>query len=525
MSRRFLIALIIALMGISFLAGAWISFRPSSSVSARKILRYVDPMHPSYTSDKPGIAPDCGMALEPVYADGTTDKSATSLPPGTIQVAPERLQQIGVKTGTVERSGDSQTLRLPGRVAPDERRLYVINSTIDGWITGVRSSTTGSQVKKNEVLASFYSPEFLSAAQALLFALNSMDRTQAGGAANLAQQGQMDQYTINLKQYRDSLRNLGMGDEQVNEMIRTRKFMENVDITAPGDGFLISRSVSAGQRFERGKELFRIADLSKVWILVDTYGTESEQLKPGQMVTATLPGKNRRFQARVSSVLPQFDPASRTLKVRLEANNPGFHLRPDMFVDVELPVRQPSMLAIPNEAVLDSGLKKTVFIEKGNGVFEPREVTTGRSFGTRVEILSGLKVGEKIAISGTFLLDSESRMRTAAAGITGPATPDPVCGMYVDEARAKAKGLIIEREGKTLYFCSLECQQKAPMPGATKSTSATPAKGKKPAGDEHPAAHATPPAATPPKPAEHAEHQAPPAPAARPQSHDGGGHH
>lgn len=498
MGRRLILLGILALMAVSFLAGAWISYRTAGKGAAgggRKILHYVDPMHPSYTSDKPGIAPDCGMPLEPVYADGAVGSgSATAnLPPGTVQVSPDKLQAIGVTIGTVEKSGGSQLLRLPGRVAPDETRTYVINATIDGWITSVGTNTTGSIVHKDEVLATFYSSEFLSAGQALIYAVNSMDRVQTGNpAANQAQRDQMKQFNLSLSQYRDSLRNLGMGDRQINEMIRTRKYMENVDIDSPANGIVLVRNVSPGQRFERGKELYRIADLSRVWILVDTYGAEVDQLRPGKLVTATVPGRNLTYHARVSKVPPIFDPASRTLKVRLELDNPRSILRPDMFMDVELPVTLPQMLSVPAESVLDSGLKKTVFVERGPGLFEPREVETGRSFGNRLEILSGLKEGERIVISGTFLIDSESRMKTAASGITGPAEQDPACGMYVDTAKARAAGNFLESGGKTYYFCSDSCKRdflkKAGKPSAATGSPAakpTPA----PMHDMHGAGH------------------------------------
>lgn len=520
MSSRLVIVGVLLLVATSFLAGAWISHRSTkqgTTAGERKILHYVDPMHPSYTSDKPGIAPDCGMPLEPVFADGTTGGSATAkLPPGTVHVSPERLQLIGVKTAVVEHAGGSHTLRLPGRVAPDERRIYVINSTIDGWINDIKPYTTGSIVKKNQILAAFYSPEFLSATQALLFALNSMDRAQSNPAlGSQMQQDQMTQFGLSLKQYRDSLRNLGMGDPQINEMIRTRKFMENVDIIAPGDGFILARNVSPGQRFDKGKELYRIADLSKVWVLVDTYGTEAEQLKPGSTLRVSSATSSRTYAGRVSDVLPQFDPISRTLKVRLEVNNPGFHLRPDMYVDVELQVRMPSMLSVPAEAVLDSGLKKTVFIEHSPGTFVAREVETGRSGGGRIEILSGLTAGERIAISGTFLLDSESRMKSAATGISGTPRQDPVCGMYIDEAKARAAGLTVDSGGVTHFFCSVEDKNrflknpaaKMPMPVSP----APPLQQAKPAAQMRKAGHkAHAPAAPEARPAEeHAGHQMP----------------
>jgi len=467
MNRVLLSAGLVLLLAGSFLAGAWVSHRPAHLASADgggKVLYWVDPMHPSYTSDKPGIAPDCGMPLEPVYAAGAKGAAGAAsqppLPPGTVAVSPEQQQLIGVKVGQVERTGATQTLRLSGRVVPDELRTYVINATIDGWITGVGNNTTGSIVKKDEVLATFYSSEFLSAGQALIYALTSMDRSLGSSAANQAQRDQMQQFNVSLKQYRDALRNLGMGDAQIERMIKTRSYIENVDIASPGNGLVLTRNISPGQRFERGKELYRIADLSRIWVLVDTYGAESELLKPGASLKVTIPNRNHSFTGRVAKVPPQFDPGSRTLKVRLEVDNPKYLLRPDMFVDVELPSRMPEMLAIPAEALIDSGLKKTVFVERAPGSFEPREVETGRNSAGRVEIVSGLREGERIAVSGTFLLDSESRMKTAAAGIASTPHRDPVCGMYVDEAKAKAAGHTVARNGVTSYFCSDDCLKK-----------------------------------------------------------------
>jgi len=469
MSKRLLIFGILLLMLGSFLVGTLISSRVTARKTAangRKILHYVDPMHPSYTSDKPGIAPDCGMSLEPVYAAGAgtaTDKNIAAFPPGTVQLSADRQQLIGVRTATAEVSASQQTLRLTGRVVADETRVYVINATIDGWITKVTAVTTGSIVREEQVLASFYSPEFLSASSALLFALGSMDRVQAvggGSPQSQVQKDQMTQFNVNLQQYKDSLRNLGMGRRQIEEMIHSRKYTENIDITSPGYGIILARNVSDGQRFAKGEQFFRIGDLSKVWIVVDTYGADVDHFRPGMAVKVTMPNRGRTFHARVSSVLPQFDPVSRTLKVRLEADNPGFILRPDMFVDIELPIKLPAMLSLPSEAVLDSGLKKTVFIERAHGSFEPREVETGRNLGNMVEIVAGLKAGEKVVISGTFLLDSESRMKNAAAGISSTAQQDPVCGMYLDEGRARAAGHIIEAGGRTNFFCSDDCKQK-----------------------------------------------------------------
>ena len=172
----------------------------------------------------------------------------------------------------------------------------------------------------------------------------------------------------------------------------------------------------------------------------------------------TLPIRIPTLWATVTDIIPEFDKVTQTLKVRLEADNPGYSLRPDMFVDVEFPVDLPATVHVPVDAVLDSGLKKTVFVDRGDGYFEPRKVETGWRFGDRVEITQGLEAGERIVISGNFLVDSESRMRLAAAGMYGEVTKDPVCGHNLDESKAKAAGHQSQYNHKTYYFCSEECQ-------------------------------------------------------------------
>jgi RND family efflux transporter MFP subunit len=455
-------SLILILLVGSFLTGSWYSQRESTRNNAsggRRILYYVDPMNPSHTSDKPGIAP-CGMKMEPVYADelsaGQASGNVTPMPPGSVRISPEKQQIIGVRLDQVEKTTLNHMIRTTGRVVADETRIYRINAAVDGWITEVLPNTVGSMAKKDETLASFYSPEFLGAQQAYLYALGAMDRFQATGKETPSQ---IDLTKANIQQYKDSLKNQGMSDLQIEEIAKTRQYTQKIYIVSPADGFILVRNVSPGERFEKGKELYRIADLSRIWVLGDLFENEAQYIKPGTKVRVSLPHQKKNFQAAVSKVLPQFDAATRTLKVRLEVENPHFALRPDMFVDVEFPITLPPTLTVPVDAILDSGLRKTVFVDLGNGFFEPRQVETGWRFGDRVEISKGLMPGERIVISGTFLLDSESRMKMAAAGVYGTSSKDPVCGMDVDESKAKAAGRMSERRGRTYYFCADVCKQ------------------------------------------------------------------
>jgi RND family efflux transporter MFP subunit len=249
-----------------------------------------------------------------------------------------------------------------------------------------------------------------------------------------------------------------MSEVQIEEIAKERRYTQSIHLISPATGFVLVRDIAPELRFERGKELYRIADLSRVWILADLFGKEEEYVRPGSNAKVrSAQNPDRVFGARVSNLLPQFDPVTRTLKVRLEADNPGYALRPEMFVDVEFPTNLPPTLTIASDAVIDTGLRKTVFLDRGHGYFEPRHVETGRRFGDRVEITKGLMEGERIVLSGNFLLDSESRMKLATEGLPEDYVVDPVCGMGVDPRKAASRKSV--RQGETYYFCSDTCKE------------------------------------------------------------------
>ena len=479
MRKIALSVIVLALIVVSFMTGSWYSKRHASSPNeqgGRKVLYYVDPMHPAYRSDKPGIAPDCGMPLEPVYEGGPeygTGSDASRSLPGTVRISPERQQLIGVRADVAERTTRTYLVRTVGRVVPDETRIYRIVSGSDGWVKKIFEATTGSLVKKDELLANFSTSEYVSAMKAYLYGLRSLDRVEASATEP---KSQTEVTNANIELYRNALRNLGMSDYQLDEIKRTKTGGDVIEIRAPAAGFILSRNVSLNQRMEKGAEMFKIADLSRVWILADIFENEAQYFQPGVTATVSLPHQQKTFPAKVSDVLPQFDPGSRTFKVRLEADNPGFMLRQEMFVDVTLPVVLPPSLTVPMDAILDSGLKKIVFVDRGNGYFEPRKVETGWHFGDRIQIVRGISPGERVVVSGNFLIDSESRMQMAASGVSGAPATDPSCGHTVDRNKAKAAGRTSEYRGTTYYFCSAECKQKfdndperalARTPGAT----------------------------------------------------------
>lgn len=421
-----LIAVIVAFR-LGSHSGRRIAVVPAAA-EARSVLYYVDPMHPAYRSDKPGIAPDCGMQLEPVYAGvplvvAASAQAGAALPPGSVSIDPARQQLFGVRVGPVEETSGSYKLRLLGRVAADEAKIYKINAGIEGYIQEVSAATTGSFVRKDQVLATFAAPMASMTLQTFVLNLGAEDRFKKSAAEGTVEGQSVASVNANLQLRVQQLQNLGMSTLQMDEIRKTRQIPDTIKIVSPVDGFVVSRNVSPGQKFERDMEWYRIADLRRVWVVADVFESEAQYLKPGMQVRVSLPDQNVTFAGRVSNVLPQFDVATRTLKARIEVENQGYALRPDMFVNVELPVAFSRALVVPADAVLDSGLKKTVFIEQGKGVFSPRVVETGRRLNDRVEIVKGLEPGEKIVISGNFLVSSESRLQEAAETYAPVADP------------------------------------------------------------------------------------------------------
>lgn len=479
MNKPALVGSLVVVAFGAFLAGRYTrKASPEDQPRAKHILYYVDPMHPAYKSDRPGTAPDCGMALEPVY-EGEDLASKLQLGPGAVAIAADKQQLIGVRVESVEKNSGSRLVRTTGRVTANDNLVYRLMAGTDGWIQSLQDNPAGTVVKKDQLLATFYSREFRNAEQAYIGSLASIDRVKASRPADDPNRLSDSSVRINEEQ----LRTLGMSEAQIHELGNTRQVTGDIQIVAPADGIVLARDISPSQRFEKGTELYRVADLSKVWILADLFGDQSGALRPGMRVTVNVRELGKTISAKVSDVPPLFDSASRTLKLRLEADNPGMVLRPDMLVDVEFQVPAPVGISVPQEAVLDSGLQKIVYLETSDGVFEPRIVELGSAFAGRVSVKRGLVEGDRVVTSGNFLIDSESRMKPAnvqtvnekqagpaahvatkmqKASMAGAAemVHDPVCGMALDRNKATASGHIETYNGETVAFCSDKCRDK-----------------------------------------------------------------
>jgi YHS domain-containing protein len=402
------------------------------------------------------------MPLEPVYADSPAPGARGGITPGAVPVRADRVQLIGVAREQVRTRTLRHNLRLLGTVSADETRLFRISAATKGLTREMGPATTGSLVGQGDVLASYYTQEVAVPQQnyiRILQALQVLKQTGQNPYDNLQGGGQLAAYEKNLQTTRQTLMNLGMSPEQIEEIGRKGFPAPLVQIRAPAAGFVTARNISLGESFVEGKELYTIAGLDRVWILGDAFEGQERFFIPGMPATVTLPGTGQTLTAEVSEVLPWFDTGTRTLKIRLVAGNSGFVLRPGMFVDIEIPVEAGPGIFLPKEAVLDSGKRRAVFVEQDEGVFVPRTVRTGQRVGEQIEIVAGLMEGETVVTSGNFLLDSESQMRSAGATAATDVEIDPICGMEVEKEKALARGLVSERGGATWFFCSPICKE------------------------------------------------------------------
>lgn len=469
---------VVALAG-AFAGGYFVRTRRADVPAAagpaeRKVLYWVDPMHPSYKSDRPGIAPDCGMALEPVYADdaepkaaetrkvlyyrdpkdpkytattagmnpetGNTlepvyaDAGATAMPAGAVRIPVERQQLAGVRYATVESTDVGRTLRTVGKVAYDETRLQHVHPRVDGWIEKVFADFTGELVKQGQPMLTLYSPEMLASQEELLLARRARDVMQNNPLASGAEQGESL-----FQAARRRLQLWNLSDAQIDTVLETGQPIRNITLFAPASGFVLTRNAFPNQRVTAESDLYTIADLSRVWVMADVYEADLAAVRADAPAHILVPygGSTTRIAARVNYVQPAVDPTTRTLKLRLEATNPGMRLRPEMFVDVEFEVRGGRRLTVPADAVLNSGERQVVFVDLGDGYLLPKAVTTAERVGDRVVVTSGLSEGEKVVASGTFLIDAESQLKSALGSMGGhqhgaapggdaaPATPAP----------------------------------------------------------------------------------------------------
>lgn len=332
------------------------------------------------------------------------------------RISPEKQQLIGVQYGAVEYQSISKSLRAVGRVAFDETKITRINPKVEGWIEEVYVDFTGKLVQKGQPLLTIYSPDLVQTQQEYLLAIKG--RKQLGESPF----GEVVNFSESLvESARRRLELWDITDQQIKDLEKRGTPTKTMTLYAPANGFVTTRNAFPKQRVAPDTELYSLADLSSVWVVADIYEFEAADIRLDQPATVTLssyPG--REFRGKITYIYPQVESTTRTLKVRIELNNKGFLLKPDMYADVVLNMNYGRHLVVPQEAVMDSGSEQLVYVALHDGYFEPRKVQLGEKVDNKYVVLAGLSDGERVVTSGNFLVDSESRLQSAAGAMGMP---------------------------------------------------------------------------------------------------------
>jgi len=377
------------------------------SAGERKVLYYRNPMGLPDTSPVPK-KDSMGMDYLPVYEGEEEDGS-------TVKVSPGKLQRTGVRSETVERRVVTRPVRAPGTVKLDERRVAVISLRSESFIDKVENVTTGDQVRKGQPLLRLYSPEIAAASAQYLSVLNE------GGGSGTGR-------PVVLEGAKRRLENLNVPPEVIADIERSRKVPVTITWSAPRDGIVLERNAIDGMRAMPGDVLFRLADISTVWVLADVPEHELGLVRPGQTVTIrTRSAPGHMFSGRVALIYPQVNMETRTTRVRIELANQEDLLLPDMYADVEFATgSDKSVVAVPDSALIDTGTRQVVIVDKGDGRFEPREVKVGVRGNGFIEVRDGIAEGDKVVVAANFLIDAESNLKAALQGMaTAPAEEKP----------------------------------------------------------------------------------------------------
>ncbi|MCH8276801.1 MAG: efflux RND transporter periplasmic adaptor subunit [Bacteroidetes bacterium] len=365
-----------------------------TSTAERKVLYWRAPMDPNFTSDKPGKSP-MGMDLIPVYEDESA---------GTVRIDAATVQNIGVKTTVVERRPLSRTIRTVGRVDYDETRITDVNTKMSGWVEKLFVNYTGQRVKKGQPLLEIYSPELVSAQEEYLIALNS-------------QQGL-------LRSTKRRLLYWDITEAQIAELARNRKVSRTMTVYSPQEGVVVHKAVYQGAHIKAGQHLYRIADLSQVWVYADIYEYEFPWIKEGQVAEVELsysPGKT--LTGEVVYVYPFMEKETRTVKVRMAFPNDDLSLKPAMYANVKIkPLISLDAIAVPVQAVIHSGVRTVIIKSLGNGKFRPVEITLGVEADGFYEVIDGIVAGDIVVTSSHFLIDSESNLKAALTSLNDGST-------------------------------------------------------------------------------------------------------
>ncbi len=383
-------------------SGQVLSTSPAVGKSERKIVYYRNPMGLPDTSPTPK-KDGMGMDYIPVYADELGDGS-------TVRISLDKVQKLGVRTEAATIRSLSRSIRAVGTVQVDERLLQIVSMKYEGWIEHLHADSTGQKIRRGQPLMEVYSPGLVLAQQEYLAATSTISALKGADPESLSTARQLAEGAL-LR-----LRNWDISADQVAQLRKKGKIRRTLTVQSPVDGVVLEKSAIKGMRFMPGEVLYRLADLSTVWLMADVFEQDVGMVREGQEASVTLnaiPGKS--FKGKVSFIYPTLVAETRTVKVRIELPNPGGELRPALYATVELatPSGETQILTVPDSSVLNSGNRQVVLVERGEGLYEPRPVQIGSQGGGYVQIREGLGDGEKVVVRANFLIDAEANLKGA----------------------------------------------------------------------------------------------------------------
>ncbi len=350
-----------------------------------------------------------GLTMESIQKEGKMQEVA----PGTVQITPEKQQLIGVKIGAVEMKPLEKVIRTVGRVDYDERKVVTVSPKIGGWIEDLYVDFTGRFVRQGEPLLTIYSPELVSTQEEYLIALRARKDLVKSPFAEVAASGNSLAESAKRR-----LKLWDISDDQIKALEESGQAKKTLTLYSPFSGFVLEKMAYKGMSLMPGMALFKLADLSAVWLYADIYEYELPFIRLGQQAAIQLSYlQGETFTGKVIYIYPSLNPETRTAKVRFEIPNSHERLKPEMYANVEIKVHLGQKLVVPEGAIIDTGLRQLAIIDKGSGYFEPREVKVGAKVDNYYEVIKGLKAGEKVVTSANFLIDSESKLKEAIGSV------------------------------------------------------------------------------------------------------------
>ncbi len=373
-------------------------------------------LHPGHATPAsafdPVVARGPQTAAQPAPSGSTAAGDEPALAP--VQLSSQRLQEIGVTTATVERKQVNDNLSVPGNVDIDEAKLSYVQTRFPGWIQNVFANATYQYVRKGQPLFTIYSPDLVSGEQEVLLARQNQKAFAPNAMGMAAEESGWLQRAAE-----ERLRQFGVPEQAIADLEKSGKVQHDMAVESPASGYITERNALPNAYVQPDTKLYTIADLATVWVYANVFQDDVGRLKPGDSAQVTVdayPGRN--FNGRVDQILPQVDPTTRTVRVRLVFRNPGVVLKPGMYVNVAIAVPLGRQLVVPASAVLQAGSRAIAFINHGNGYLEPRTIQVGQQLDDSVIVLSGLKAGEKVVSSANFLVDSEAQLQAAMGSFT-----------------------------------------------------------------------------------------------------------